>query len=213
MRAGWMRAAMALAVGMGLAGPVLAETRTAVVAGGCFWCVEKDFEGVPGVTEVVSGFAGGSRATATYKQVTGGGTGHYEAVEITYDPAKLSYEQLLQLFYRSIDPTDAGGQFCDRGDSYRTAIFVQGPEEKAAAEAATAEAQTALGKPVATKILPLKGFYPAEAYHQDYYKSRDIILTRFGPRSKASAYKLYRNSCGRDQRVRDLWGSEAAFAK
>jgi peptide-methionine (S)-S-oxide reductase len=213
MWAGWKRLAAALAIGLGLAGPGLAETRTAVVAGGCFWCVEKDFEGVAGVREVVSGYAGGSKATASYKQVTGGGTGHYEAVAITYDPAKLSYVEVLRLFYRSVDPTDAGGQFCDRGDSYRTAIFVQGAQERAAAEAATADAAAALGKPIATKILPLKGFYPAEEYHQDYYKSGDIILTRFGPRSKAAAYKLYRQSCGRDQRVKDLWGREAAFAK
>jgi peptide-methionine (S)-S-oxide reductase len=201
-----------LAIGAVLAGPGAAETRTAVVAGGCFWCVEKDFEGVPGVTSVVSGYSGGPAGKATYDQVTGGGTGHYEAVEITYDSDRLSYDELLRLFYRSIDPTDAGGQFCDRGDSYRTAIFVQGPEERAAAAAATKAAAAALGQPVATKILPLKGFYPAEDYHQDYYKSRDIILTRFGPRSKATAYKLYRNACGRDQRLRELWGQEAVFA-
>lgn len=213
LHAGWKRLAVTLALGLGLAGPALAETRTAVVAGGCFWCVEKDFEGVAGVIEVVSGFAGGSKATATYRQVTSGGTGHYEVVEITYDPAKLSYAELLRLFYRSIDPTDPGGQFCDRGDSYRTAIFVQGAQEKSAAQAATTEAAAALGKPIATKILPFKDFFEAEDYHQDYYKSGDIILTRFGPRSKAAAYKLYRQSCGRDQRVRDLWGSEAAFAK
>ena len=213
MWAGWMRAAAALAIGLGLAGPGLAETRTAVVAGGCFWCVEKDFEGVPGVQAVVSGYAGGPKAKATYDQVTQGNTGHYEAVQITYDSDRLSYDELLRLFYRSVDPTDAGGQFCDRGDSYRTAIFVQGAGERAAAEAATAKAAAALGTPIATKILPLKGFYPAEAYHQDYYKSGDIILTRFGPRSKAAAYKLYRKSCGRDARVREVWGSQAAFAK
>lgn len=213
MWAGWMRAAAALAIGLGLAGPGLAETRTAVVAGGCFWCVEKDFEGVPGVRDVVSGYAGGPKAKATYDQVTQGNTGHYEAVQITYDSDRLSYDELLRLFYRSVDPTDAGGQFCDRGDSYRTAIFVQGAGERAAAEAATAEAAAALGTPIATKILPLRGFYPAEAYHQDYYKSGDIILTRFGPRSKAAAYKLYRKSCGRDARVREVWGSQAAFAK
>lgn len=213
MHAGWKWLAAALAIGLGLAGPGLAETRTAVVAGGCFWCVEKDFESVPGVQNVVSGFAGGPKAKATYDQVTQGNTGHYEAVQITYDSDRLSYDELLRLFYRSVDPTDAGGQFCDRGDSYRTAIFVQGAQERAAAEAATAEAEAVLDKPVATKILPLKGFYPAEEYHQDYYKSSDIILTRFGPRSKATAYKLYRKACGRDARVSEVWGAEAAFAR
>lgn len=211
MISGWMRLA-ALAIGLGLATPVAAETRTAVVAGGCFWCVEKDFESVPGVIDVVSGYTGGTKATATYDQVTRGGTGHYEAVKITYDSNRLSYDELLRLFYRSVDPTDAGGQFCDRGDSYRTAIFVQNPQEKAAAEAATKAAEAALGQKVVTPILSLKGFYPAEAYHQDYYKSSDIILTRFGPRSKATAYKLYRKACGRDQRLQALWGKEAAFA-
>jgi peptide-methionine (S)-S-oxide reductase len=209
----WTGLAAMLLAGLALAGPALAETRTAVVAGGCFWCVESDFEGVPGVTEVISGYAGGSRATASYKQVSAGGTGHYEAVEIRYDPDRISYGEILRLFYRSVDPTDAGGQFCDRGDSYRTAIFVDGPRERAAAEAATAAAEAALGRPVATAILPLRSFYPAEDYHQDYYKSGDIILTRFGPRSKASAYKLYREACGRDARVRELWGAEAAFAR
>lgn len=213
MRSGLKRLMAALAIGLGLAGPGFAETRTAVVAGGCFWCVEKDFEGVAGVRNVVSGYAGGAKAKATYDQVSGGGTGHYEAVRITYDPAKLSYDELLRLFYRSVDPTDGGGQFCDRGDSYRTAIFVQGAEERAAAEAATATAAAALDKPIATKILPLNGFYPAEDYHQDYYKSGDIILTRFGPRSKAAAYKLYRKSCGRDARVSEVWGGEAAFGR
>ncbi len=208
----WRGIGLALALVLGLGGAALAETRTAVVAGGCFWCVEKDFESVPGVTSVVSGFAGGSKATATYDQVSGGGTGHYEAVKITYDPTKLSYDSLLLMYFRSVDPTDAGGQFCDRGDSYRTAIFVDGAEERKAAEAAKAEAGTALGKKIVTQILPLKGFYPAEDYHQDYYKSSDIILTRFGPRTKASAYKLYRKSCGRDQRVKELWGGQAAFA-
>ncbi len=212
MWAGWKRLAAALVIGLGLAGPGLAETRTAVVAGGCFWCVEKDFEGVAGVRKVVSGYAGGSKATASYKQVSGGSTGHYEAVQITYDPAKLSYDELLRLFYRSVDPTDPGGQFCDRGESYRTAIFVQNAQERAAAEAATRAAETALGQKVVTPIVSLKGFYPAEAYHQDYYKSGDIILTRFGPRSKATAYKLYRQSCGRDKRLQTLWGKEAVFA-
>ena len=119
-----------LGLGLGL-GAAQAEQKTAVVAGGCFWCVEKDFESVPGVSSVVSGFAGGKTADPTYKQVTAGGTGHYEAVQITYDDTKISYADLVSLFFRSVDPTDAGGQFCDRGDSYRTAIFVNGPAERA----------------------------------------------------------------------------------
>jgi len=195
-------------LGLGL-GAAQADQKTAVVAGGCFWCVEKDFESVPGVTSVVSGFAGGKTANPTYKQVTAGGTGHYEAVQITYDDSKVSYADLMTLFFRSVDPTDAGGQFCDRGDSYRTAIFVSGPAERAAAKAASAEAEQQLGAPIATKILPAGPFYAAEDYHQDYYKSSDIIITRFGPRTKASAYKLYREACGRDARVQQLWGSAA----
>ena len=198
----------ALGLGLGL-GAAQAEQRTAVVAGGCFWCVEKDFESVPGVTSVVSGFAGGKTANPTYKQVTAGGTGHYEAVQIVYDDATLSYADLLTLFFRSVDPTDAEGQFCDRGDSYRTAIFVNSPAERAAAEAAKASAQQELGQTVATKILSAGPFYEAEDHHQDYYKSSDIILTRFGPRTKASAYKQYRESCGRDARLTQLWGSAA----
>jgi peptide-methionine (S)-S-oxide reductase len=197
-----------LGLGLGL-GAAQADQKTAVVAGGCFWCVEKDFESVPGVTSVVSGFAGGKTANPTYKQVTAGGTGHYEAVQITYDDSKVSYADLITLFFRSVDPTDAGGQFCDRGDSYRTAIFVSGPAERAAAKAASAEAEQQLGAPIATKILPAGPFYAAEDYHQDYYKSSDIIITRFGPRTKASAYKLYREACGRDARVQQLWGSAA----
>jgi peptide-methionine (S)-S-oxide reductase len=203
----WMTGAV-LWLGLGL-GAAQADQKTAVVAGGCFWCVEKDFESVPGVTSVVSGFAGGKTANPTYKQVTAGGTGHYEAVQITYDDSKVSYADLMTLFFRSVDPTDAGGQFCDRGDSYRTAIFVSGPAERAAAKAASAEAEQQLGAPIATKILPAGPFYAAEDYHQDYYKSSDIIITRFGPRTKASAYKLYREACGRDARVQKLWGSAA----
>ena len=184
---------------------------TAVVAGGCFWCVESDFEKVKGVSEVVSGFAGGKTKNPTYKQVTGGGTGHYEAVEITYDPKQISYAQILNLFLRSIDPTDAGGQFCDRGDSYRTAIFVSDNQEKAAAQKAVQEAQAALGKEIVTPILPAAPFYKADSYHQDYYKQSELVLTRRGPKSKAEAYKFYRAACGRDERVKQLWGAEAPF--
>lgn len=189
-----------------------AENRTLVVAGGCFWCVEADFEKVTGVKEVVSGFAGGTVSNPTYKQVSKGGTGHLEAVEITYDPAQISQERLLHMFLRSIDPTDAGGQFCDRGEVYTTAIFVSDENEKRMAQRLIADAQSELGRMVVTRILPAAPFYAAEDYHQDFYKSSGLILTRFGPKSKAEAYKRYRAACQRDERVRDLWGSAAPFA-
>jgi len=184
---------------------------TAVLAGGCFWCVESDFEQIKGVSEVVSGFTGGKTKNPTYKQVSAGGTGHYEAVEITYDPATVSYAQLLHLFLRSIDPTDPGGQFCDRGDSYRTAIFVSNNAEKSIAEKAIADAQGELGRKVVTKILPTSKFTKADAYHQNYYKQTGIVITRRGPKSKKEAYKFYRQACGRDAKVRSLWGSDAPF--
>jgi peptide-methionine (S)-S-oxide reductase len=203
---------LAIILGLALTGAAQAETAKAVVAGGCFWCVEKDFESVPGVASVVSGFAGGSVDNPTYEEVSDGGTGHYEAVEIRYDPAKISYADLMALFLRSIDVTDAGGQFCDRGDTYRTAIFVSNKAERAAAEAAVADAEAALGQKVVTPVLQATAFWPADAYHQDYYKQSEIILTRRGPKSKANAYKFYREACGRDARVRELWGSAAAFA-
>ena len=187
------------------------ERRDIVVAGGCFWCVEADFEKVRGVLGAVSGYTGGTTANPTYKEVSRGGTGHYEAVKITYDSAQVSAAQLYDMFFRSVDPTDAGGQFCDRGESYRTAIFVSDEGEKAAAEQAKAEAQSALGQTIVTPILQAATFYEAEDYHQDYYKSDDLILSRFGPISKAKAYVRYRDACGRDQRVRELWGSDAPF--
>ena len=190
-----------------------AETEKAYLAGGCFWCIEADFERLPGVGDVISGFTGGTTDNPTYKQVTSGNTGHFEAVEIPYDPEKVSYDQLLYAFFRSVDPTDAGGQFCDRGDSYRTAIFVSNAEEKAAAEAAKARAQRDLGRTIVTPILSAAEFFPADDYHQNYYKGTEVVLTRRGPKSKASAYKFYRNGCRRDQKVLQLWGDDAVFAK
>lgn len=195
-----------------LAGPAAAATKTAILAGGCFWCVESDFETVPGVKSVISGFTGGKTENPTYKEVSAGGTGHYEAVKITFDDSKVSYDMLLFLFFRSVNPTDAGGQFCDRGDSYRTAIFVQDAEQQRIAELAKKEASQALGKKIVTPILPATTFWKAEDYHQDYYKGSSIVLTRAGPKKQSSAYKFYRNACGRDQRVRELWGNQAAFA-
>jgi peptide-methionine (S)-S-oxide reductase len=192
--------------------PAHAATEKAIVAGGCFWCVEADFEKVAGVRSVVSGYTGGNVANPTYKQVTKGGTGHYEAVEITFDNAKISYDQIIRLFLRSVDPTDAGGQFCDRGDSYRTAIFVSDAAQKASADAAVAEAKAILGT-VVTPVLKAGPFWTAEDYHQDYYKGDGIVITRAGPKKQSNAYKFYRDGCGRDARVKAVWGTEAAFAK
>lgn len=182
-----------------------------IVAGGCFWCVEADFEKVGGVQEAVSGYTGGRTANPTYKQVTRGGTGHYEAVKITYNAGAVSTRQLYDLFLRSVDPTDAGGQFCDRGESYRTAIFYLDSDQKAAAEAAKAAAEAELGQKIVTPILPAKTFYLAEDYHQDYYKGTDRVVTRFGIIKQSEAYERYRKGCRRDQRVKQLWGSDAPF--
>lgn len=189
-----------------------AEAR-AYFAGGCFWCVESDFESVRGVKEVRSGYTGGDWPDPTYRAVSKGKTGHLEAVEIIYDPNVVSYDRLLHLFFRSVDPTDAGGQFCDRGKHYTSAIFVGSEKELTAAKKAKAKAQKDLGQEVVTPLRKAGAFYPAEEYHQDYYKKSDIVITRFGPLSKSYAYERYRLGCGRDKRVKELWGNAAPFAK
>lgn len=194
---------MVLALMLGVAGPAAAET--AIVAGGCFWCVESDFEAVKGVSEVVSGYTGGASQNPTYKDHEG----HLEAVEITFDPGVISYGEVIAKFLRSVDVLDDGGQFCDRGDAYRTAIFVQGVAQRTAAEAAVAEAEAVLGQKIVTPVLDAGAFWVAEEYHQDYYKGSNIVLTRAGPKSQANAYKFYRKACGRDARVQELWGAEA----
>ena len=194
---------LVLALVAGLAGAAQAET--AIVAGGCFWCVESDFEKVKGVSEVVSGYSGGAMKNPTYKNHEG----HYEAVEITFDPAVISYGELMAKFLRSVDVLDAGGQFCDRGDAYRTAIFAQDAAQRQAAEAAVAEAEKVLGAAIVTPVLDAGQFWIAEDYHQDYYKGTGIILTRAGPKKQSNAYKFYRQSCGRDARVQEVWGAEA----
>lgn len=207
-------AAFALSAMLSLLGTsVNAATEKAIVAGGCFWCVEADFEKVPGVLEVVSGYTGGTTKRPTYKKVIEGNTGHYEAVEITFDTKVIGYSEIVRLFLRSIDPLDADGQFCDRGDRYRTAIFAKNASQRATAEAAIIEANRALGKTVVTPVLDASRFWPAEDYHQDYYKSSDIVLTRAGPKQKRNAYVFYREGCGRDARVKAVWGKDAAFAK
>ncbi len=199
-----VRLAAAMAVFfMGLIAPAaMAEApkeAVAIFAGGCFWCVESDFDHVPGVTKTISGYTGGSLKNPTYKAVTAGGTGHREAVQIFYDPSKVSYEMLLDVFWRSVDPTDGGGQFCDRGVSYQTAIFATTPEQRELAEASKTALQDSgvLKQPIVTPIEDAGEFYPAEDYHQGYYKKNPV------------RYKFYRFSCGRDGRVRDLWGDQA----
>lgn len=185
------------------------DIQTATFAGGCFWCIESDFEKVQGVQEVVSGYTGGATANPTYDSIKG--SGHYEAVEITYDADVVTYGQLLHAFFRSVDPTDAGGQFCDRGDSYRTAVFVSNAAERAAAEAAKTTARRDLGQQIVTPILDVATFYEAEDYHQDYYKGQNRVITRRGVKVQSEAYEFYRNACGRDQRVSELWGDAAPF--
>lgn len=172
---------------------------TAIFAGGCFWCVESDFDHVPGVLQTISGYTGGTLENPTYRSVTAGGSGHYEAVEITFDPNIVSYADLLNIFWRSVDPTDDGGQFCDRGDSYKTAIFTRSESQNNLAEISKEEisASGALNKTVATPILPAKTFYPAEDYHQNYYEKNPV------------RYKYYRFSCGRDAKVEKIWGEQA----
>ena len=208
-----LSAAISLGLIMQATNAKAAGTETLLVAGGCFWCVESDFESVKGVKEVISGFAGGTVKNPTYKQVTAGGTGHYEVAQIQFDPAVVSLDQLLSMFFRSVDPTDAGGQFCDRGDSYRTAIFAKDAAQQSAANKAKAQAQAALGQKIVTPVLGKTAFYPADAYHQDYYKSSErLAFSSVGLAVKKSvAYKRYRDGCGRDQRVKQLWGSAAPF--
>jgi peptide-methionine (S)-S-oxide reductase len=189
--------------------PYAAHGETAIVAGGCFWCVEADFESVKGVSGVVSGYTGGDMANPTYPNHDG----HYEAVEITFDPSIISYDTVIAKFLRSVDVTDAGGQFCDRGAAYRTAIFPLNAAQTAAAQTELAKAEADLGQSIVTPILPAKTFWIAEDYHQDYYKGQNLVITRGGLKKQSEAYKFYRDGCGRDARVRQIWGNAAAFAK
>lgn len=172
------------------------ELAKATFAGGCFWCMEHPFDALDGVVSTTSGYIGGHKANPTYREVSAGTTGHAEAVEVVYDPRKVSYEKLLEVFWVNVDPTDAGGQFCDRGSQYRTGIFYYTDEQKRLAEAS--EAALAKSKPfkepIVTKISQATTFYPAEAYHQDYYLKNPV------------RYKFYRTGCGRDARLKALWG-------
>jgi peptide-methionine (S)-S-oxide reductase len=173
------------------------ETGTAIFAGGCFWCVESDFDHVKGVTSTISGYIGGKADNPTYKSHVA--NGDREAVEIKYDPAMVSYAELLKTFFRTVNPTDDGGQFCDRGHSYTTAVYTLNDEQAAQAEVAKAEAAKVLGKTIVTEIEPPATFWPAEDYHQDFYKKSPV------------RYNYYRRACGRDQEVKSLWGDEADY--
>ena len=191
------QAAALLVAASGVAADAAAAQLTATFAGGCFWCIEADFDKVPGVLATTSGYTGGRTPNPNYGQVSGGDTGHLEALQVTYDPAKTTYAQLLTVFWHSIDPTDPGGQFCDRGEPYQTAVFVGNEAQRQLAEESRAAAMQSLGKDIVTPIRTAADFYPAEAYHQDYYKKNPL------------RYKLYRWNCRRDQRVRKLWGDKA----
>jgi peptide methionine sulfoxide reductase msrA/msrB len=179
------------------------QTQSAVFAGGCFWCTESDFEKVDGVLEVVSGYTGGGTAHPTYEQVSAGGSGHVEAVKVVYDPDQVTYAQLLQVFWRHVDPTDAGGQFVDRGSQYRSVIFYSSDQERGLAEASKQRlaASGRFAKPIATEILPLGEFYSAEEYHQDYYKKNPL------------RYRYYRHGSGRDQFLEKAWAGETSETK
>jgi len=170
-----------------------AGSAAAVFAGGCFWCTESDFDHIPGVISTTSGYSGGRVANPTYEQVSAGDTGHIEAVRVVYDPRRISYADLTRRFFRTIDPADSGGSFCDRGYHYRSAIFVANGEERRLATAERDRVRQQLGGEVATLILPAGSFYPAEDYHQDYYRKNPV------------RYRYYRYSCGRDARLRNVW--------
>lgn len=168
-------------------------TNTAIFAGGCFWCMDPVFENIPGILAATSGYTGGHLDNPSYEQVCQGDTGHYESVEIIFDPSIISYEQLLSLFWKNIDPIDPEGQFCDRGDSYRTAIFYSNETQKDLAELSKAQVEKLLKTKVATAILPASKFFPAEDFHQNYHNKNPI------------RYNFYRAACGRDKRLKEVW--------
>jgi len=186
---------LAAAQGAQLGAPQAAPGQAvATFAGGCFWCTESDFDKVKGVISTTSGYTGGKVANPGYERVSAGGTGHTEAVEVIYDPSKVSYEKLLTYYWRTVDPTVKNAQFCDHGEQYRTAIFVRNDEERKLAEASKKKVEAELKQPVYTQIVQAGPFYAAEEYHQDFYKKNP------------TKYKFYRWNCGRDQRLEQLWG-------
>jgi peptide-methionine (S)-S-oxide reductase len=176
-----------------------AELEKATFAGGCFWCMQAAFDDVAGIVSTTAGYTGGHKVNPTYEEVSAGDTGHAEAVQIVYDPEKITYERILDIFWHNVDPTDAGGQFCDRGDEYRSEIFYYNDEQKRLAETSKAalDKSKPFKAPIVTKIVLAGPFYPAEDYHQEYHKKNPL------------RYKIYRYGCGRDRRLQELWGKEA----
>jgi peptide-methionine (S)-S-oxide reductase len=190
-----MRALVAALLCLAAVGAADAQERArATFAGGCFWCMEPPFDKLPGVLSTTSGYTGGSTTAPTYEQVSAGRTGHAEVVEIVYDPGKVTYAQLLEVFWRNVDPLTANAQFCDVGSQYRAAIFVHDETQRRLAEESKRAVARTLGKDVVTEIVPASKFWPAEDYHQDFYKKSPI------------RYNLYRAGCGRDQRLEAIWG-------
>jgi peptide-methionine (S)-S-oxide reductase len=190
MRALWL---LTVTGWLGMGAVAMAQESKATFAGGCFWCMEPEFAALPGVSKVTSGYTGGQVKNPTYEQVSSGATGHVEAIEIVYDPAKTSYQQLLDIFWQNIDPLDEYGQFCDKGSQYRAGIFTHDAEQKKLAEQSKEKVAKMFSKPLATVIRDAVEFYPAEDYHQEYYiKSK-------------TRYKMYRMGCGRDSRLDELW--------
>jgi len=175
------------------------ELAKATFAGGCFWCMEPPFDKLEGVVSTTSGYTGGRKSEPTYREVVAGGTGHAEAVQVLYDPKKITYAELLEVFWRNIDPTTPNRQFCDRGQQYRTAVFYHDPEQKrlAAESKQRIESSKQLDGPIVTELTEASAFWPAEEYHQDYYKKKPL------------RYKFYRHRCGRDQRLKELWGDDS----
>jgi peptide-methionine (S)-S-oxide reductase len=190
---------LAVALLLGIAGPSPAPSSTptsavATFAGGCFWCMEGPFESLPGVSSVVSGYAGGQRKDPSYEEVSAGTTGHAESVEVRYDPRKVGYEKLLDVYWHNIDPFQGNGQFCDGGSQYRPVIFFHDEAQRQAAEASLKQVEQRFQKKVVTQVVPAGPFYRAEEYHQDYYRTNPI------------RYQMYRTGCGRDRRLKEIWG-------
>lgn len=191
-------ALLALAAVLLMAAAPVPPTAVATFAGGCFWCEESAFEGVKGVSSVISGYTGGTVKNPTYEEVSSGTTGHRESVQVVYNPNVVSYQQLLDVFWKNVDPFDNSGQFCDHGSQYRGAIFVHDAQQRALAEASKAAVEKRFGRRVVTDIFPASQFWQAEEYHQDYYKKNPV------------RYRIYRFNCGRDERLKDIWGAAPA---